>query len=73
MPIRTLIVDDEPLARLNLLTLLHDEADFELVGECADAAAAVQAIARLQPQLLFLDVQMPGLNGFDVLRASWCS
>jgi two-component system, LytTR family, response regulator len=72
MPIRTLIVDDEPLARLNLLTLLHDEADFELVGECADAAAAaaVQAIARLQPQLLFLDVQMPGLNGFDVLRAS---
>jgi two-component system, LytTR family, response regulator len=70
MPIRTLIVDDEPLARLNLLTLLHDEADFELVGECADAAAAVQAIAKLQPQLLFLDVQMPGLNGFDVLRAS---
>jgi two-component system, LytTR family, response regulator len=70
MPIRTLIVDDEPLARLNLLTLLQDEADFELVGECADAAAAVQAIAKLQPQLLFLDVQMPGLNGFDVLRAS---
>lgn len=70
MPIRTLIVDDEPLARLNLLTLLQDEADFELVGECADAAAAVQAIDRLQPQLLFLDVQMPGLNGFDVLRAS---
>jgi two-component system, LytTR family, response regulator len=70
MPIRTLIVDDEPLARLNLLTLLQDEADFEFVGECADAAAAVQAIAQLQPQLLFLDVQMPGLNGFDVLRAS---
>jgi two-component system, LytTR family, response regulator len=70
MPIRTLIVDDEPLARLNLLTLLQDEADFELVGECANAQAAVQAIARLQPQLLFLDVQMPGLNGFDVLRAS---
>ncbi len=67
--IRTLIVDDEPLARLNLSTLLVDEPDFEVIGECGDAQAAVSAIAATRPQLLFLDVQMPGMNGFDVLAA----
>lgn len=73
MSIRTLIVDDEPLARLNLATLLDEEEDFELVGECADAASGAQAVARLAPQLLFLDVQMPGADGFallDAVRAS---
>ena len=69
-PIRTLIVDDEPLARLNLSTLLIDEPDFEVVGESGDARAAVSAIRELRPQLLFLDVQMPGMNGFDVIGAS---
>ncbi len=70
MPIRTLIVDDEPLARLNLSSLLIDEPDFEVVGECGDARAAVSAIAATRPQLMFLDVQMPGMNGFDVLVAA---
>lgn len=73
MTIRTLVVDDEPLARLNLATLLDEEEDFELVGECADAATGAQAVARLAPQLLFLDVQMPGVDGFamlDVVRSA---
>jgi two-component system, LytTR family, response regulator len=69
MAIRTLIVDDEPLARLNLATLLDEEDDFELVGECADAASGAQAVARLAPQLVFLDVQMPGADGFALLDA----
>ncbi|HEV8691349.1 MAG TPA: LytTR family DNA-binding domain-containing protein [Ideonella sp.] len=69
MKIRTLIVDDEPLARLNLATLLQEEEDFEVVGECADAASAAAAIAQLAPQLLFLDVQMPGMDGFELLDA----
>jgi two-component system LytT family response regulator len=69
MAIRTLIVDDEPLARLNLSTLLADEPDFDVVGECADAACAIAAIRAARPQLLFLDVQMPGLGGFEVVAA----
>ena len=69
MKIRTLIVDDEPLARLNLSTLLAQEDDFDLVGECADASTAAAAIRQLAPQLLFLDVQMPGMDGFDLLDA----
>jgi two-component system, LytTR family, response regulator len=69
MKIRTLIVDDEPLARLNLATLLAEEDDFELVGECADAPSASAAIAAQAPQLLFLDVQMPGADGFGLLES----
>jgi len=73
MKIRTLIVDDEPLARLNLATLLAEEDDFELVGECADAASATAAIAAQAPQLLFLDVQMPGADGFGLLESVRCA
>ena len=69
MAIRTLIVDDEPLARLNLSTLLADEADFDVVGECADAPSAIAALRAARPQVMFLDVQMPGLGGFDVVAA----
>jgi two-component system LytT family response regulator len=67
--IRTLIVDDEPLARQRLRTLLDAEADIELVGECADGPQAVAALEEQRPDLLFLDVQMPGLDGFGVLEA----
>ena len=67
MSVRVLIVDDEPLARERLRTLLEGTDGFELVGEAADGRNAVEQIERLAPQLVFLDVQMPGMNGFEVL------
>lgn len=66
---RTLIVDDEPLARERVRTVLAGEADIDIVGEAEDGLAAVSAIGELQPDLVVLDVQMPGLDGFDVVRA----
>jgi two-component system LytT family response regulator len=69
MSIRALIVDDEPLARERIRALLREEADVEVVGECADGPSAVAAIQKLSPDLVFLDVQMPGMDGFGVLRA----
>jgi two-component system, LytTR family, response regulator len=69
MKIRALIVDDEPLARERIRTMLRDEADIAVAGECGDGPAAVAAIRKLSPDLLFLDVQMPGMDGFAVLRA----
>ena len=69
MTLRALIVDDEPLARRRLRTLLEAEADLDIVGECEDGAAAIGETRRLSPDLLFLDIQMPGLDGFDVLEA----
>jgi two-component system, LytTR family, response regulator len=68
-PMRTLLVDDEPSARLRLSRLLGDETHVEIIGEPADGVEAVKEIERLRPDLIFLDVQMPGLDGFDVLRA----
>jgi two-component system LytT family response regulator len=67
MKIRALIVDDEPPARELIGTLLHDEPDVEVVGECANGRSAIAAIERLSPDLVFLDVRMPGLDGFGVL------
>jgi len=67
MSMRTLIVDDEPLARERLRALLAQESDVEVVGECADGRSAVAAIRDLDPDLVFLDVQMPEMNGFEVL------
>jgi two-component system LytT family response regulator len=67
--IRALIVDDEPLARERILDLLADDAEVEVVGECGDGMAALAAIERHRPDLLFLDVQMPELDGFGVLEA----
>jgi len=67
MPIRALIVDDEPLARDRVRRLLADHADVEVVGESPDGPSAVHAVRNLQPDLLFLDVMMPGKDGFDVL------
>ncbi|MCC7200720.1 MAG: response regulator, partial [Gammaproteobacteria bacterium] len=68
MVIRTLIVDDEALARRGLELRLRDAADFEIVGEAVNGREAIEAIVRLKPDLVFLDIQMPGLGGFDVLR-----
>ena len=65
--IRAVIVDDEPLARDGVRLLLSGMADVEIVGEAGDGAAAVRTIAALNPDVVLLDVQMPGMNGFDVV------
>jgi two-component system LytT family response regulator len=67
--IRTLVVDDEPLARERLASLLQPLEDVELVGECRDGEEAVIALHDLTPDLVFLDIQMPGMSGFDVIDA----
>jgi two-component system LytT family response regulator len=69
MKIRTLIVDDELLARERLRQLLQAEPEIELVGECADGQEAVAAIKKQSPDLIFLDVQMPELDGFGVIES----
>lgn len=66
--IGALIVDDEPLARENLALLLADDPEVDLVGQCEDGDEAVEAILSLKPDLVFLDVQMPGKSGFEVLQ-----
>lgn len=66
--IRTLIVDDEPAARRGVRLLLEKDPVVEIVGEAADGPAAVALIERERPDLLFLDVQIPGGNGFEVLE-----
>jgi two-component system LytT family response regulator len=68
MKIRALIVDDEPLARQRVRLLLTEEADVEIVGDYEDGVQAVEQITALKPDLLFLDVQMPEMDGFEVLR-----
>jgi two-component system LytT family response regulator len=67
MPIRTLIVDDEPLARDRLRGFLKPESAFEVIGECGSGTEAVAAIRSAAPDLVFLDMQMPGCNGLQVL------
>jgi len=66
--IRVLVVDDEPLARRGVRLRLEREADVEIVGEAGDGVSAADAIRTLRPDLVFLDVQMPGLDGFGVLK-----
>jgi two-component system LytT family response regulator len=66
--IRALIVDDEPLARERMRALLQKEPDIKIVGECGDGQAAVAAIRREKPDLVFLDVQIPEPDGFAVLE-----
>lgn len=68
MNIRTLIVDDEKLARDKLHRLLGDETDVEIIGECSCGTDTVKFINEKNPDLVFLDIQMPELNGFEVLK-----
>jgi two-component system LytT family response regulator len=68
MKIRTLVVDDEPLARERIRRMLRGEPDVEIVGECGNGANAVSLIEELAPDLVFLDIQMPEKNGFEVLQ-----
>ena len=67
--IRTVIVDDEPLARRGIRSQLNEEKDFEIISECRNGLEAVETIAEKSPDLVFLDVQMPELDGFGVLEA----
>jgi two-component system LytT family response regulator len=67
--VRAVIVDDEPLARRGVRLRLQKFKDVEIVGECGDGTSAVEKILELSPDVVFLDVQMPGMDGFEVLRA----
>ena len=67
-PWRSVVVDDEPLARQTLRLLLEREPDFVVAGECAHGAEVIAVIAAKRPDVLFLDVQMPEVDGFEVLR-----
>jgi two-component system, LytTR family, response regulator len=66
--VRVLIVDDEPLARRGVCVRLRKFPGIQIVGECGDGASALENILKLEPDLVFLDVQMPDMDGFDVLR-----
>jgi len=66
--IRTLLVDDEPLARSNIAVLLRQDPQIDIIGECGSGAEALGEIRVSKPDLLFLDVQMPECDGFDVLE-----
>jgi two-component system LytT family response regulator len=68
MSIRAIIVDDEPLARRGLELRLREAPDVEIVRQCANGREALAAVAELHPDLMFLDIQMPGMSGFDVLK-----
>ena len=69
MTLRALIVDDEALARTALLRLLKREHDITVVGQCSDGESAVHSIRQMRPDLVFLDVQMPEMDGFQVVEA----
>jgi two-component system LytT family response regulator len=69
MTIRAVIVDDEPLARLRIADLLDAAPDVEVIAQCANGAEAIEVLEDSPPDLLFLDVQMPEVNGFDVLQS----
>lgn len=66
--IRAMVVDDEAMARERVVSLLRQEQDIELIGECSDGEQAVNAINSQQPDLVFLDVQMPAVDGFRVIE-----
>src|SRR5262245_28531312 len=66
--IRVLVVDDEAPARARLRQLLKGELDFEVIGECSNGRVAVERITTDRPDLVFIDIQMPGMNGLEVCR-----
>ncbi len=66
--LRALIVDDEPLARDGLRDLLRSASDIDIAGECSNGVDAIEAILRLKPDMVFLDIQMPEVNGFEVVE-----
>jgi two-component system LytT family response regulator len=68
-PIRAILVDDEPLALRKLRRLLSGERDVQIVDECSEGREAAAAIRRHTPDLVFLDIQIPELDGFEVLEA----
>jgi len=68
-PISALVIDDEPLAREMIREMLEGDPDVEIIGECASGREAVAAIQTLAPDLIFLDIQMPELGGFEVLES----
>jgi len=68
LPLRIAVVDDEPLARAVLCEFLAAEPNVEVVAQCANGFEAVKAVSELAPDLLLLDVQMPKLDGFEVLE-----
>jgi two-component system, LytTR family, response regulator len=68
-PIGTVVVDDEPLARANIVSLLRTDPEILVLRECSSGADAAKVVRELRPSLLFLDVQMPGCDGFGVLEA----
>src|SRR6266850_751284 len=67
--IRALVIDDEPLARDMIREMLEGDSEVEIVAECANGREAVAAIKSLSPDLIFLDIQMPELGGFEVLES----
>lgn len=66
---RAIVVDDEPLARRLLIASLEVHTEIEIVAECCNGREAIEAINNLKPDLMFLDIQMPGIGGFDVIRS----
>ena len=66
--LRTIVVDDEPLARQLMLSYLAELSEIEVLAECANGREAVEAVLALEPDLMFLDIRMPGLNGFEVIK-----
>jgi len=66
---RTLIIDDERLARKELNSLLADFTEIEIVGEAVNVDDAIEKIDQLHPELIFLDIQMPGKTGFELLES----
>ena len=65
--LKTIVVDDETLARKLILSCLEDIPEVEVQAECANGREALTAVLELEPDLMFLDISMPGLNGFEVI------